>query len=129
MNRVLIVAGILNLIATLLHLGVGFYDPISPMLQSTMPKTSITTILVIWIMVTFLMFASSFWLIYLGFMCRNDTTFTPFIGWSYVVFGIMFLVADSVSGNFATPKWIVLLPVGFLSLYSRYMHKHATIGS
>jgi len=121
MNRYWIAAGILNLTACIMHLVMGYADPLVPLFKAGLNEVSLATLLAVWSMATLLMCISSFSLLAIGFYPKKYASHTLSLlwGWLYIAFGAIFVILNLYFGFFSLLQWLLLLPVGILALYGR----------
>ena len=121
MNYFWIGAGVVNLVAFVLHLVVGYTDSLLPLSQTGLNDISMATIFAVWAMATLVMATSSSYLLYIGRHPFTDGTKEMALlwGWLYVAFGLIFVIINMVYGFFSLPQWILLLPIGILALMGR----------
>jgi len=121
MNKYWITAGILNLIASIMHLVMGYADPLVPLFKAGLNEVSLATLLAVWSMATLLMLISSFSLLAIGIYPEKyaSNTLSFLWGWLYVAFATIFIVLNLYFGFFSLLQWLLLLPVGILALYGR----------
>ena len=112
MNRLWLLAAFINLVASVMHLIMGYYDPLLPLQSSGMKSESIDTLNAVWYMATLVMFGSSFLLLHFGVKPKSRASFeiVRLLGVLYVLFALIFIF-------FSLPQWFVLLPIGLLALY------------
>ena len=114
-----IVAGSLNLFTAFIHLIAGHFEMVIPLLNSTMDIIPLATLYACWHMVSITLFFSSIVLLYIGI---KPTTFASnhiatILGILYVLYSLLFMVLNIEYGFSSLPQWILLLPIGLLSLY------------
>jgi len=116
-NKFWILAGLLNLLTALVHTIAGQIDLVNPLLGTDMNVQAKSEWMAVWHMITILLFLSSFYLIKSG-LNRNktyDLSSIQFIGILYCLISIPFVVSSIYFKTFA-PQWIILLPIGILSI-------------
>ena len=118
MNKIWIVAGIINFIAALIHTILGHFMVILPFvgLECAVPVKAILH--ACWHMVTVTLFFSSMIFLYAGIKPQKfkSTQISILLGVPYIGFAIAFIVISFVHGVFL-PHWILLLPIGILAIY------------
>ena len=122
MNVYWISAGLINLIASIMHIVIGYYDPLEPLKTSSMNPESISTLFAVWYMVTLVMFGSSFVLLYAGWKPNRLKSFdlVYFMSILYILFALIFFF-------FSLPQWVLLLPIGLLALYGKKVQENAIL--
>lgn len=121
MNNYWIIAGILNLIASVMHLVMGYTDPLKPLVKTELNEVSLATLLAVWAMATLLMFVSSISLMAIGFYPNRyeSNTLALLWGWLYISFSAIFVMFNFYFEFFSLLQWVLLLPIGVLALYGR----------
>jgi len=121
MNKYWIGAGLLNLLASLMHFFMGYYDPLVPLFETNLNEVSLATILAVWAMATLLMFVSSFMLLFIGRYPKKDESYliASLWGYLYIAFSFIFVALNFYFSFFALPQCLLLFPVGILALYGR----------
>lgn len=116
-NTYWIIAGLLNLFTAILHTVGGQLDLVNPLLDSNLHQQAKTEWLGVWHMVTIILFLSSVYLLKRGFakLQNVDIDMIKSIGVLYVLFSVPFMVSSVVMKVFA-PQWILLLPIGAITL-------------
>ena len=118
-------SGGLGLLTALLHLIGGQVDVIRPFRSCEMNALAGSTLHACWHMVTVILFGSSALLLYAAANpdLPGASELGLFIGVQFVIFAIVFLVFAIAgnSGNLVNrlirlPHWMLLLPIGILSL-------------
>ncbi len=111
-----IIAGTINLFTALLHTFGGQIDLVNPLLDSNLNIQSKTEWLGVWHIVTVILFVSSYYLIKYGLNKINSSLqVIQLIGILYLLFSFAFIISSLYTTEFA-PQWILLLPIGVLSL-------------
>lgn len=122
-NRYLIIAGIINSFTALLHTVAGQMDLVNPLMEGNLSTQSKTEWLGVWHMVTVILFVSSYYLIKNGFnSTKGKSDVFQLIGILYILFSAAFIISSLYMTVFA-PQWILLLPIGVLSLIGA-KHEH-----
>ncbi|MEM8528698.1 MAG: hypothetical protein AAGG68_28950 [Bacteroidota bacterium] len=115
-NSYWIVAGIINSFTALLHLISGQIDLVNPLLGSNLSIQLKTEWLGAWHIVTAILFVSSYYLIKYGLnKTSRNSEVIQLIGILYLLFSFVFILSSLYMTVFA-PQWILLLPIGVLSL-------------
>lgn len=116
-NIYLIIAGLINLFTACLHTFAGQIDLINPLMNANLAIQTKSELLGAWHIVTILLFATAFILLKNGFQWNisKDKITIKYIGVLYILFCIPF-VTVSIMNNLLAPQWILLLPIGTLSL-------------
>lgn len=116
-NKFWMVAGLLNLFTAFVHTIGGQLDLVNPLLSTDLTAQGKSEWLAVWHIITILLFLTSFYLLRSGFG-RNkidDSSGIKLIGILYCLISIPFVVSSIYFKTFA-PQWIILLPIGILSL-------------
>ena len=116
-NKFWIVAGLLNLLIALVHTIGGQLDLVNPLLATDLTAQAKSEWLAVWHIITIMLFLTSFYLLRSGFGRNNinDSSSIKLIGILYCLISIPFMVSSIYFKTFA-PQWIILLPIGILSL-------------
>ncbi|RBW55757.1 hypothetical protein DS884_15480 [Tenacibaculum sp. E3R01] len=116
-NTYWIIAGILNLFTTFLHLIGGQVDLINPLLKSDIETQVQTEMLGVWHMVTIILFASSIIFLKRGFNKKEvyNVELIRFISFLYISFSFAFIFSSIILSTLA-PQWILLFPIGVLGI-------------
>ena len=119
MVRTWIIAGVLNLFTAFVHLIAGHFEMVIPLLNSTMDIIPLATLYACWHMVSITLFFSSIVLLYIGIKPTKfaSSHIATIIGILYILYSLLFLVLNIEYGVSNLPQWILLLPIGLLSLY------------
>jgi len=117
-NTFLIISGLINLFTFLLHVIGGQISLINPLLDSNLELQIKTELLGVWHMVTIILFVTSIILLYLGFKQNKklNIQLLSFIGYLYILFSIPFIIISIIYG-LLVPQWILLLPIGVLTIF------------
>jgi uncharacterized membrane protein len=114
-----IIAGIINLFTALLHVIAGQIDLVKPLLESDLSFQLKTEWLGVWHMVTAILFVSSYYLLKNGLKNTEKSSDTiQLIAIVYIFFSLAFVISSLYNNVFA-PQWILLLPIGVLSLIKK----------
>lgn len=113
-------AGVLNLFTAMLHTIGGQADLINPMLGSNLRESVKAELTGVWHMVTIVLFATSYYLLKETFSKEKKVEafsihLLQFIGRAYVLFSASFILTSIFLNQFA-PQWILLFPIGLLTL-------------
>jgi len=111
------IAGIINLIVAFVHLFMGQWDLVDPLINSNMELQQKGELIAAWHIVTIFLFATSYMLLLTGFSKdekRSAEIIKP-IGIFYVLASLPFITVSVWYGIFA-PQWIFLLPIGIFAL-------------
>jgi len=116
------IAGILNFLVALLHTFGGQLSLVLPLYNSPLSDQVKAEWIGAWHMVTIVLFATSFLLLKKGFKTQRtpSTDLLRFIGWIFVLFSIPSIITSMWYGLLA-PQWILLSPIGGLTLFG--LHK------
>jgi len=122
MNYWWLVSGGIGLITALVHLIAGHFEIIKPFMQCDLVPVPKATLHACWHIVTVILFVSAIALLYLGVnpTSTDSNILALFIGGQFVAYAIVFLVF-ALAGNWSNklirlPQWILLLPIGVLSI-------------
>ena len=112
MNKLWFSAGIINLIASVMHLVMGYYDPLQPLLNSDISAKSIATLHAVWYMATLVMFGTSYLFLYFGVIPqhRASVEIVHLLAIMYLLFAMIFIF-------FSLAQWFLLLPISVLAFY------------
>ena len=111
-----IIAGVISLFTAILHAIGGQFDLVNPLMDSNLGIQSKTEWLGAWHIVTAILFVSSYYLIRYGLNNANrNSEVIKLIGILYLFFSVAFILSSLYMTVFA-PQWILLLPIGVLSL-------------
>jgi uncharacterized membrane protein len=114
-----IIAGIINLFTALLHVIAGQIDLVKPLLESDLSFQLKTEWLGVWHMVTAILFVSSYYLLKNGLKnTEKSSDAIQLIAIVYIFFSLAFVISSLYNNVFA-PQWILLLPIGVLSLIKK----------
>ena len=115
-NNYWIIAGVLSSFTAILHAIGGQFDLVNPLMNSNLGIQSKTEWLGAWHIVTAILFVSSYYLIRYGLNNANrNSEVIKLIGILYLFFSVAFILSSLYMTVFA-PQWILLLPIGVLSL-------------
>jgi len=111
------IAGIINLITAIIHLVAGQIDLINPLIESTLNNQVKGELIGAWHIVSILFFITSYLLIKAGIQKgkENEIHALKTIGIIYSLIGIPFIITSIWFSIFA-PQWILLMPIGVLTL-------------
>lgn len=112
-NYYLFSAGIINAITACLHIFGGQLDLVNPLWESNLDKGAKTQWLGGWHMITVMLVGTS--LLLLQTKKHTQSIVFIYIGYLYIGFGLSFIGASLYAQNLA-PQWILLIPIGVLSL-------------
>ena len=112
-----LIAGFLNLFTFFLHLIGGQISLINPMLESNLDMQVKSEMLGVWHMASVVLLGATSLLLYFGFRRKQNpnTEIMKVLGYMYILFSIGFVGASLYTGKLA-PQWILLLPIGALTL-------------
>ncbi len=115
-----IIAGIINSFTALLHIIGGQLDLVNPLLTSNLNLQTKTEWLGAWHIVTVILIVSSYYLLKYGLntLQKRNSDVIQLIGILYILFSITFIISSLFMKTFA-PQWILLLPIGVLSLIKK----------
>lgn len=120
MNGWLLTAGVIAAATTLIHATAGGRSIVRPLLGSEVAAEPMRTLHVVWHMVTADLLLSSVALLVLAFAAAPSTALVLFIAAQYLAYAVVFLIitlaADWPRPLLRLPQWMLLLPVGVLSL-------------
>ena len=111
------IAAVLNILTALLHLIGGQMDLVIPLLSSGLNEQVKSEWLGAWHMVTILLFSTAFLLSMKAFgnTERRRNELVHAIGWIYILASLP-SICSSIYFQLLTPQWILLLPIGILTL-------------
>ena len=122
MNYWWLVSGGIGLVTAFVHLIGGQFDIIKPFMRCDLAPVPKATLHACWHMVTVILFVSAITLLYLGVnpTSTGSNVLALLIGGQFVAYASVFLVF-ALAGNWSRklirlPQWILLLPVGVLSI-------------
>ncbi|MEM7035368.1 MAG: hypothetical protein AAF570_00235 [Bacteroidota bacterium] len=121
-NIYLLIAGLVNLFTAFVHLLAGQSDLVSPLLESNLTLQARTEWLGAWHMISIILFASALYLLRAGLVGnrgqQQKSEHAPIciaIGVVYILISLPHAIASLAMWTFA-PQWILLLPIGVLTL-------------
>ncbi len=116
-NKYWIIAGILTLFTSFLHLIGGQISLVNPLLESNLVNQTQTELLGVWHMVTIILFASSIIYLKYGFNKKGNssTELIAFVSYLYIAFSFAFIFSSAFKSALA-PQWILLFPIGLLGI-------------
>ena len=120
MNKIYLkIAALINFISALVHTFLGQIDLVNPLLSSNLSMQVKGEFVSVWHIVTIILFATCLPLFKASFyeIKSSQVGLLKFIGWLYVLFALPFIVVSIWYFIFA-PQWILLLPIGVLTLVS-----------
>ena len=125
MNKILLLAAIICILTAGIHIIMGNSTVVGPFLDSDLAQVPKLTLLAVWYMVSAVLVLTAVMLVYLSFRnAQGEKLLILFIGVSFVVFGLVFLVVCFMhfSENLFLdlPQWVLLLPIGALMLWEVY---------
>lgn len=125
-NKFWIVAGLLNLLTALVHTIAGQFDLVIPLLSTDLNLQAKSEWMAAWHMITIFLFLTSFYILRSGFGKSkiDDSSSIKLIGILYCLISIPFIVSSIYFKTFA-PQWIILLPIGMLSIIGLPKTKYA----
>lgn len=111
------IAGIINLFTAILHIVGGQLDLVNPLLESDLSHPTKTQWLGAWHIVSVILVVSSYYLLKYGSNANQSSSeaIVRLFGMLYLLFAGAF-IASSLWMNVFAPQWILLLPIGILSL-------------
>jgi len=119
-NWLIVSAGILAGVTSLIHIVAGGKDVARPLLASSIDETVKFTLYACWHLVSAALLFSSLTLLLNGMEFYKSPEMVAFVSIMWLVFGGVFLVVALVvakpRGIFRLPQWALLLPVGLLGL-------------
>ena len=112
-----IIAGGINAFTAFVHVVGGQITLVRPLLESGLTQQEKTEWLSAWHLITVVLFLTSFYLLKFGIYSSKNENIqtTKFIGYLYILFAVVFIICSVLTLTFA-PQWILLLPVGILTL-------------
>ena len=122
MDWFLIVAGVLALLTTAIHIFVGGNGAAKPLLASPLPDEAKYALYACWHFVTGFFVLSTLVLLLAGFGSLEEPGVIVGVSSLWVLFGLVFLFislwVNNIEGVFKLPQWVLLLPVGILGFAS-----------
>ena len=109
------IAGFLNVFTAFLHTIGGQMDLINPFLKLGLNTQIKAELLGVWHMVTIFLFSTSYILLLAGFKQKKHFQLIQFIGFLFILMSIPFII-NSIVYQILVPQWILLLPIGILTL-------------
>lgn len=116
-NLYWIIAGCICSLTALVHLFGGQLDLVNPLLSSNLVNQAKTEWLGVWHLVSIVLLLSAYYLLRYGFnkSASGSKEVVRLIGIMYIFFSGAFILSSLWMQVFA-PQWILLLPIGILSL-------------
>jgi len=122
-----IIAGVINLLTALLHTVGGQIDLVNPLVKSNLTDQSKAEWIGGWHMITITLFTTAILLIKNGVSSdKNELPVIKYVGYLYILFSFPSIIT-SVSYNLLAPQWILLLPIGILSLLGYQKVKNSVL--
>lgn len=118
MNKLLIIAAIINLAVAIIHTIIGESDIVAPLLATDAPDTVRWTLHSAWHMISVVLFLSALTLFYVSRKVKdepNSMVLSKYIGIQYLGLAMVFVVTSMVYGIFF-PQIVMLAPIGILAL-------------
>lgn len=111
------IAGCINLFTAIVHTVGGQIDLVTPLLNSHLQTQTKAEWLGGWHLITVMLFLTSFWLLKMGFSTKKSPSedVLKLIGYFYIMGSVSFIIS-SIYFNVLAPQWIILLPIGILTL-------------
>ncbi len=123
MNVKLLLAGLLALVTTLIHVIAGGQDVVSVLLKTPMDEEAKLVLYAVWHMASVTMGFSSLILLQSSFSRNRQQWLVSVrcIAFLWCSFGLVFLVVIAMQPSsgwwFKLPQWLLLLPVGVLGFW------------
>lgn len=115
-NYYWLIAGIICSFTALIHTFGGQLELVQPLLAGELPEDLKVQWLGVWHTVTIVLFGSAFWLVRSGWQPANvSRALLNNIAYLFILFAVVF-VLSSVARGVHAPQWVLLLPVGVLTL-------------
>lgn len=122
MDWLLIVAGVLALLTTIIHIFVGGNGAAKPLLASSLADGAKYALYACWHFVSGFFVLSTLVLFLEGFGSLEEPGVIVGVSSLWVLFGLVFLFislwVNNIEGVFKLPQWVLLLPVGILGFAS-----------
>ena len=123
MNWLLIVAGVLASLTSVIHLFAGGNDVAEPLLDASLKDDVKYALYACWHFVSAFFVTSALSLLGAGFgVLPKETGWIIGVSSLWVLFGLVFLFislwVNNLEGVFRLPQWVLLLPVGILGFAS-----------
>ena len=119
MNKLLIIAAIINLAVAIIHTIIGESDIVAPLLATDAPDTVRWTLHAAWHMISVVLFLSALTLFYVSRKGKEEPhsiVLSKYIGIQYLALAMVFVVTSLVYGIFF-PQIVMLAPIGILALF------------
>lgn len=119
MNILLLIAGILTVIAALVHSIAGEITTIRPLASAELKQVPKLELRAVWYMVTVHLFASAIMLFILAFAVNRDVVMGRFLAIQFFGYGLGFLGLAIVKqvGLFQVPQWVLLFLIAGLTYW------------
>ncbi len=119
-NNYWIIAGAISGFTAVVHLIGGQLTLVDPLLDSNLSGQVKTEWLSAWHIVTFTLFLTAYYLLKYGMNPEKNSNVevARLIGILYLLFSVSFILS-SLAMNIFAPQWILLLPIGLLTLAGR----------
>ena len=119
MIKIWVLAGSINLITAFIHVIAGHFEMVIPLLNSGLDIVPLATLYACWHMVSITLFLSSMVLLYIGLKPNKlaSNQIATCVGILYALYSILFIILNFKYGFSSIPQWVLLLPIGILSLY------------
>ncbi|MEE9437391.1 MAG: hypothetical protein V3V14_00235 [Saprospiraceae bacterium] len=119
-----IIAGLIDLLTTFVHLIAGQIDLVNPLLNSELQLQTKTEWLGVWHAISVFLLFHTIILLRYGF---NKTKIPPidlltYLGWFYLLIAIPFMIVSGIQSTLA-PQFIIFLPIGIFILLGIKKHK------
>lgn len=115
-NTYWLIAGILNSVTALIHTIGGQFDLVNPLTASNLTTEQKGQWFGGWHIITITLFLTSYILIKNVYKPnQNERATIKYIGLAYILFSVPFMLS-SLMNQLLIPQWILLLPIGLLTI-------------
>jgi len=131
MRKIIFAAAVVNALTAGVHIFMGGADVVAPLFDSNLQRIPLLTLYAVWHMVSAILVLSAIALFLLSYRKKSlEKGLLFFLGVTYSVFGLVFLVVCFVNFDgslfLELPQWMLLLPVGVLTLLSALKESEQT---
>ena len=121
MDGLLIIAGVLALLTSVIHIFAGGRDVAEPLLDTSLPNDAKYALHACWHFVSIFFVVTALYLLSSGLgVVEQGPGLIILISGLWLLFGLLFLGitvrVNGPGGVFKLPQWVLLLPVGVLGL-------------
>jgi len=130
MNKTLLLAAVICVLTAGIHIIMGSREIVTPFLDSDLAQVPKLTLYAVWYMVSAVLILTAATLFYISFKKeQGGRELLFFIGILYTAFGLVFLIICFTHFDeklfLELPQWILLLPIGGLTLWEAYTWQKA----